>query len=422
MAAPGAGNSLRVRIHRGAREIGGNVVELEAAGQRLVLDVGRPLALGPEDWTPLPAIEGLAEGDASVVGVVLSHAHPDHYGLVSALDATVPVYAGEATARILHEAAFFTRAGAAVKLAGVLADRLPLQIGPFTVTPYLVDHSAFDAYALLVEAGRRRVLYTGDVRFHGRKASLVERLIAEPPADVDVLLMEGTQVGRDRGRPLSELDVEERALEVFRATEGIVLLMYSPQNVDRLVSLFRAAKRARRTFVYDLYQAAVARATGRAETIPQPEWPDVRVYVPNAQRIKVKQTQQFERVNSIRAARVFADEIARRRSELVLLFRPSMAAEIERAGCLKGAGALWSQWDGYLEGPSGQKLQDWLATHKIPLMRAHASGHATVGDLRRFAASFREARLVPIHTAHPERFAAEFGRAELHADGEWWSV
>lgn len=42
--------------------------------------------------------------------------------------------------------------------------RSALQLGPFTVTPYLVDDSAFDAYALLVEAVGRRVLYSGDLR------------------------------------------------------------------------------------------------------------------------------------------------------------------------------------------------------------------------------------------------------------------
>ena len=38
-----------------------------------------------------------------------------------------------------------------------LSDRKALQIGPFIVTPYLVDHSAYDAYALLIEAGGRRL-------------------------------------------------------------------------------------------------------------------------------------------------------------------------------------------------------------------------------------------------------------------------
>ena len=62
--------------------------------------------------------------------------------------------------------------------------------------PFLVDHSAFDAYALLVEADDKRVYYSGDFRAHGRKAALFERMIERPPKDIDVLLMEGTTIGR----------------------------------------------------------------------------------------------------------------------------------------------------------------------------------------------------------------------------------
>ena len=61
-------------------------------------------------------------------------------------------------------------------------------------------------------------------------------------------------------------------------------------------------------------------------------------------------------------------------------------------------------------------------SHDIPLEIIHSSGHATVDDLRRIADAFAGARLVPIHTAHAELFADEFGRAEIHEDGEWWAV
>ena len=47
-----------------------------------------------------------------------------------------------------------------------LRDLVPLRLGPFTVTPYLVDHSAFDSYAVLVEVAGRRLFYSGDVRAH----------------------------------------------------------------------------------------------------------------------------------------------------------------------------------------------------------------------------------------------------------------
>jgi ribonuclease J len=411
------------RIHRGSSEVGGSCVELEADGYRLVLDIGLPLSAKPGESVVLPQIAGLADGDRSLVGVVLSHAHPDHYGLVGGVGENVPIYAGLATARILREAAFFTRSGADLRLAGELKDKRPLHLGPFTVTPYLVDHSAFDAYALLVEADGRRLFYTGDIRFHGRKARTVERLLASPPKGVHVLLMEGTRVGSSSAARYlsSEKEVEEEACRFFSETKGVALCMYSPQNVDRLVSLFKAAYDAKRTFVYDLYAASVARAT-RKPKIPQPEWPEVRVYVPNAQRVKVKETAEFDRVNEIRDARIFPDELAREPSRFALLYRASMGPELERAGCLEGARALWSQWEGYLAEPSGKRAKEWLDVRKIPLEVIHTSGHATVDDLRRLADAFAGARLVPIHTDHPEQFAVEFGRAEPHDDGEWWPV
>jgi ribonuclease J len=50
---------LKAIIHRGAREIGGSCVELECDGQRLVVDIGRPLDAGLDDYLPLPVIAGL---------------------------------------------------------------------------------------------------------------------------------------------------------------------------------------------------------------------------------------------------------------------------------------------------------------------------------------------------------------------------
>ena len=100
---------------------------------------------------------------------------------------------GEATHRILTEAAFWTR-GLTTPPDGFLVHRETFALGDFRVTPYLNDHSAFDAYSLLVEADGRRLFYTGDFRGHGRKSGIFEQLLRDPPPDVDVLLMEGTNV------------------------------------------------------------------------------------------------------------------------------------------------------------------------------------------------------------------------------------
>jgi ribonuclease J len=413
---------LRVCIHRGANELGGSCVEVNHDGARLVLDAGLPLDVKNSTDEPLPPVAGLADGDSSIVGLLVSHGHPDHYGLVAKAHPAVPVFIGEATERILREAVFFTGGGARLRAAGHFADRMPFTVGPFTVTPYLVDHSAFDAYALLIEAGGKRLLYSGDLRGHGRKAALFERLLSEPPESVDVLLLEGTNIREDAAAPsLSESELEDRCVEVFRSTPGMVLACYSAQNIDRLVTLFRAAKRTKRLLVLDLYAATIARATGR-ETIPQTDWEGVRVFIPLSQRIKVKQAREFARFSWVHGPRLFPEQLAGCASELVMTFRASMAAELDRAGCLNGAHAIWSMWEGYLDEPSGVRLRDWLAARRIPLSAMHSSGHASVADLQRFAAAVDAKELVPMHTRHSRRYADLFANVRVHLDGEWWTV
>lgn len=52
--------------------------------------------------------------------------------------------------------------------------------GPFTVTPILTDHSAFDAYVLLIEDAGKSIFYTGYFGRHGRKSACVDRAMAKP--------------------------------------------------------------------------------------------------------------------------------------------------------------------------------------------------------------------------------------------------
>jgi ribonuclease J len=129
---------------------------------------------------------------------------------------------------------------------------VPFTLGPFTITPSLADHSAYDAFSLLIQAGGRSLFYTGDIRGHGRKASAFERLLQDPPSPVHAILMEGTSfrthdpgpdtaVAADAAESapdsvtLTETDVEVQLANTLRATSGLVVVLASAQNIDRLV-------------------------------------------------------------------------------------------------------------------------------------------------------------------------------------------
>jgi ribonuclease J len=235
-------------------------------------------------------------------------------------------YDPDRSARLLDAAAFFSPLSGGLRCSGHYRHREPFVLGPFTVTPFLNDHSAYDAYSLLVEAGGRRLFYTGDIRGHGRKAAIFEELLRKPPGDVDVLLMEGTNIqpGLPDKPTITETDVEQALIDQFRATAGLALVVTSAQNIDRLVTIYRAALQADRDLVVDAYTADVARATGN-DNIPRPDpgWPRIHTYLPRWQAIRIKNAAQFDRLGHINPYRLFPEHLATTPSRYVLLFSTS---------------------------------------------------------------------------------------------------
>lgn len=100
-----------------------------------------------------------------------------------------------------------------------------------------------------------------------------------------------------------------------------------------------------------------------------------------------------------------------------------MLRDFDRAGCLAGARAVWSQWDGYLRQDRGLSLLAQLAERGIPLSHAHTSGHASIPDLKRLAAAIAPTMLVPIHTFEARRFPDHFGACvSVQDDGHWFEI
>ena len=416
---------MRICIHRGTQEIGGTCIEVEARGKRIVLDVGLPLDAPDEHAHErlLPRIAGFREPDDSLLGVVISHPHQDHYGLARRIRPDIPIYIGEDAHNILQAASAYVPNGHAFASPRLIAHQIPVDIGPFRITPYLVDHSAFDAYALLVEAGGKRVFYSSDFRAHGRKAKLFESIIKHPPPNIDVLLMEGTTIGRagtTEGFD-TESDLECKFVRAFKQTRGIHLVWTSSQNIDRIVTVFRAAKRTDRALVIDLYTAVVLEATGRTN-IPQSHWGGVKLYIPHSQRVFIKQHALFDDLKRHGVNRIYPEDLPCLHGQAVMLFRPLSMRDHGVCAALDGAAFTYSMWDGYLKDESGQTVLKWLADHHIPWQVVHTSGHASVRGLQRFATALAPQQLVPIHSFETARFAEFFDNVVQREDGVWWEV
>lgn len=410
---------MRCRIHRGCHEIGGNCIEIESQGKRIVLDIGLPLKDGSN--VSVPDISGLTSPDDSLLGIFISHPHPDHYGLLEQITEPVPVFMGDAARRIIEVSGFFTPLPSlGLVQPRIYADRQPIQTGPFTITPLSIDHSAHDSYCLLIETEGKRLLYSGDLRAHGRKADLFHRLVSNPPENIDVLICEGTQIGRipDFAYP-DEQSVAARMAEIFKDTKGMCLVWCSGQNIDRMASVFEATNQSGRQLILDMYTAELMRASGDA-SLPTPGRDGVTVYLPLSQKALIKREKAFHIANRYYPHRIYPEALAAAASRSVMIFRPSMLRDLQRAQCLDGASLVSSVWSGYVH-RSHDEL-DKMKQAGIERFHVHTSGHATVEELQKFVDAFPNSRIVPIHLEDREGFGRLSSKVELKNDHEWWEV
>lgn len=409
---------MKIRIHRGTQQIGGTCIELATGGDRIALDFGLPLDGDVADSSLAPGI-----GGDDLRAIIISHPHIDHYGLLHHLSGKTPVAMGSAARRIVQAAVPFTGQPLPPLDGPELAHGKPIEIGAFRITPYLVDHSAYDAYSLLIEAEGKRLFYSGDFRAHGRKAKLFEQIVANPPGDLDVLFMEGSSLSRldEDGTFPSETDLEAEIFAHIQATEGMTMFHTSAQNIDRVVTVYRACKRTGRPLVIDLYTAAILAATGNSN-IPQSNWPGIHLYLPKLQAKQVKKNKWFPLLKQHSANRIYQEQLREIGSRAVLLFRPLMRIDLDDAGCLDKASFIYSQWAGYLERGTYASTETWLKERGIEMRQIHTSGHASPKDLKRFASALAPRALVPIHSFATEKYAGLFDNVVYRDDGEWWEV
>jgi ribonuclease J len=117
---------------------------------------------------------------------------------------------------------------------------------------------------------------------------------------------------------------------------------FSPQNIDRFVTIFRATKRARRGFVADLYLAHLLDQLDMP-SLPRANDRGIRVYLPQVQKRRIISDQAFGLVAQYRSSRVYREEIVSNPGRWVMLFRESMIADVDRMQGLIGTKLIYSQ-------------------------------------------------------------------------------
>ena len=228
----------------------------EGAREWLIVDMG--VTFGG-DYEPgidviLPDIRFLEEERHNIVGLLLTHAHEDHFGAVAdlwPLLGGVTVYATPFTAEMFKSklAEFGGAKGFPLEIVPMGHRRA---IGPFDIELVSMSHSIPEPSAVVIRTPLGTALHTGDWK-------LDDTPLTSPPTDSlrlkalgedgrTALICDSTNAVRDGVSP-SEADVAVTLARLIRESPQLVAVTTFASNVARIGSVAKAAREAGRELV-----------------------------------------------------------------------------------------------------------------------------------------------------------------------------
>ena len=254
--ASGKNNELVFLPLGGVGEIGMNLGVYgfgpEGNRQWLMVDLGVSFA-GPElpgvDLV-MPDIRFLENERPNILGLVVTHAHEDHFGAILDLwpKLKIPVYCTAFTAGLLETKRELDYSSYDVPVTLFKAGD-QFELGPFAIEAIAVAHSIPEPVSLAIKTSLGTVIHTGDWKIDNEPslgAPTDEKRFSELGDEgVLALVCDSTNSMREGVSP-TEHDVLESLTEIISNEKGRVAITTFSSNVGRIISIARAAKEAGR--------------------------------------------------------------------------------------------------------------------------------------------------------------------------------
>ncbi len=358
----------------------------------LAVDLG--VSFASEEQLPgidliLPDISYLVQERKNIAGLVLTHAHEDHFGALIDLwpRLKIPVYATPFSAALL-----------AAKRAGepgapeIPVTIVPLggrfKVGPFDVELVSMAHSIPESNALIIRTPCGAVLHTGDWKIDPTPilgdVTDEKKLRALGDEGCLALIGDSTNAVRD-GRSPSEADVGKTIADLIKNARGRVAVTTFASNVARLRTVAVAARAADREVVVvgrameRIVQ--IARETGYLDGVPEFRPVDAYGYLPPSKVVALCTGSQGEaRAALARIAEDQHPEVTLSRGDTVIFSARTIPGNEKAVGRI-------------INGLIDQGIT--VITDRTHLV--HVSGHPRRAELEDLISWVRPKILIPVH-------------------------
>ena len=406
---------MQVKILKGTNQIGGVFTEISSKETKIIIDFGDDL----DGVKRLENIEGLTIGKPAYDGVFITHNHQDHMGRIDDILDDVPVYMSDLSRKIFETVFCFSKNKGKIHRQTInLEEGKTVTIKDMKITPYIVDHSAYNSFMILIEAEGKRILHTGDFRNHGYKGVLLEGTLKKI-GKIDLLITEGTTLSREQIKSKTETELVEDIVEKTKKYDQVLMLM-STTNIDRVTTMQRVANRTGKTVIHDIVLSNVLQLV--TQKIPNAlNSKKVGVYLPGSVYIKRDKEEYKKYIEPFQERINETGKLLH--GKFIMNIRVSMLKDIERLKekVLDNCCVVYSMWEGYQKEDIYKKFLDRMKELNIDIYNLHVSGHADYTAFNQVIEITKPNAVIPMHTENKEKIKDFTDKAVILEDMETYT-
>ncbi len=243
---------LKVIPLGGTGEIGKNCTLVETENDIVIVDCG--ISFPHEEHygvdIVIPDFSYILANKEKVRGIVLTHAHEDHVGALSYLltQLNLPLYCTPLTEAMVRMKLEERARNVEVNIQRMTPGE-KFKMGQLEVEPVKITHSIPETSAIAFHTTEGIILFTADFKFDKAPVDKIltdeKRLKELGEEGVLLLLCDSTNVDR-KGWSNSESEVGPSLKEIFKTSEGRVLVTQFSSNIHRMQQICDSAKAAGR--------------------------------------------------------------------------------------------------------------------------------------------------------------------------------
>lgn len=298
-------------------------------------------------------------------------------------------------------------------------------IGNLAIRNFPVDHSIYGATAFAVKTSQGWVVYTGDLRLHGKMGHLTRKFISEAKAlHPIVLLCEGTNIKEEGSNITEEMVLNNALSKVLQAQGKLVIADFGPRNLERLFTFKEVARQCNRKLVILPRDAYLLQSLHLVmEEVPDPVEDETITLYTEARSAMDWEKHLYTQYRK-KGKCVHPDDIRRAQGDYILCFSFWDINKLIDICPSEGGIYIYSSSEAFDEEQriDVKRLKQWLAHFKllpvgIPSAKTgkvaaseqgfHSSGHASGPELLELIEAISPEVVIPIHTEHPRFFASK---------------